>query len=383
MGDEVDVGPGAAGVSEAQNRKVAITSEADVTAESLSAVLGAEIGEIAMTRIGDGLVGMNLRVRLADADPSLPDSVVIKLPSPDPISRATGVQLRNYEREVRFYLDVASTVDVRTPRCHHGEWDPASGDFVLILEDLAPAEPGDQVAGCDVAHAEAAVVELARLHGPRWDDPALHDIEWLGRRTGPDDSLQLKMIWDLSLPGFLATYAGALDTESHELIQRFSDALVDWVEGRDGPLAVTHGDYRLDNLMFRGASPASDRAATAGAANAAAAIEVAAVDWQTPGHHPPVADLSYFCGAGLVPDDRRAHERHLLDRYAAELDRYGVDIDEQWLWEQYRRDAMGGVVMAVVASQIVGRSDRSEAMFTAMAVRHSRHALDLDTLSLI
>lgn len=373
MGDEVGDGRGAAQISEAQRSKVAITSEADVTAESLSAVLGAEIGEIAMTRIGDGLVGMNLRVRLADADPSLPDSVVIKLPSPDPISRATGVQLRNYEREVRFYLDVASTVDVRTPRCHHGEWDPASGDFVLILEDLAPAEPGDQVAGCDVAHAEAAVVELARLHGPRWDDPALHDVEWLGRRTGPDDSLQLKMIWDLSLPGFLATYAESLDPESCELIQRFSDALVDWVEGRDGPLAVTHGDYRLDNLMFRGA----------GSGIEVAGIEVAAVDWQTPGHHPPVADLSYFCGAGLVPDDRRAHERHLLDRYAAELDRYGVEVDEQWLWEQYRRDAMGGVVMAVVASQIVGRSDRSEAMFTAMAVRHARHALDLDTLSLI
>ncbi|MEY4606823.1 MAG: hypothetical protein RLY45_1583, partial [Actinomycetota bacterium] len=36
-----------------------------------------------------------------------------------------------------------------------------------------------------------------------------------------------------------------------------------------------------------------------------------------------------------------------------------------------------------VASQIVSGSDRSEAMFAAMAMRHTRHALDLRAESLI
>ena len=93
--------------------------------------------------------------------------------------------LRNYEREVKFYLEVASSVDVRVPQCHHGEWDPASGDFVLVLEDMTPAEQGDQVTGCDVPTAELAVRELARLHGPRWNDPTLDDLDWLTRRTRP------------------------------------------------------------------------------------------------------------------------------------------------------------------------------------------------------
>jgi hypothetical protein len=39
--------------------------------------------------------------------------------------------------------------------------------------------------------------------------------------------------------------------------------------------------------------------------------------------------------------------------------------------------------MAVIASQIVATSDRSEAMFTAMATRHLWQAADLDALSLI
>jgi 2-methylcitrate dehydratase PrpD len=39
--------------------------------------------------------------------------------------------------------------------------------------------------------------------------------------------------------------------------------------------------------------------------------------------------------------------------------------------------------MSVIASQIVGTSERSEAMFAAMATRHAQHALDLDSESLL
>ena len=38
--------------------------------------------------------------------------------------------------------------------------------------------------------------------------------------------------------------------------------------------------------------------------------------------------------------------------------------------------------MAVVASMIVGHTERGEAMFAAMATRHLTHALDLDARSL-
>jgi hypothetical protein len=41
------------------------------------------------------------------------------------------------------------------------------------------------------------------------------------------------------------------------------------------------------------------------------------------------------------------------------------------------------LIMAVVASQIVRESDRSEAMFAAMATRHLQHALDLDSYAAI
>lgn len=339
----------------------------DVTPSWMSSVLGADVAAIESEPIGDGLVGLNLRVRLLDADPVLPASVVLKLPSLDETSRATGIALRNYEREVKFYLHVADSVDMRVPHCHHGSWDHAGGDFVLVLEDMAPAEQGNQLTGCSVEHAAAAVDELAKLHGPRWNDPSLADIDWLGRRTA-DDVGNLQGLWQMFLPSFLTGYEHHLTGEMLELLVAFGPLLGPWMTDRDGPLTVTHGDYRLDNLLF---------------GTTADGPPVTAVDWQTPGHGAPLADLAYFCGAGLVPARRREHERGLVERYGEGLTAYGIDVDSDWLWEQYRRATFAGIVMAVIASQVVGVSDRSEALFSTMATRHLQHALDLDALSLI
>ena len=339
-----------------------------LTTAWLSDVLGEEVASMTVKRIGDGLVGMNLRLGLTYGDPdsSGPSTVVAKLPSPDPTSRATGIALRNYEREVLFYRDLAHTVDIRVARCHHAEWDPESGDFDLLLEDLAPAAQGNQITGCTVDQARTAVVELARLHGPRWGDPALYDIEWLSRRTD-EDIERLQVLWGMFVPGFLGAYGSSLSAEGVALIEQFGSRIGDWINAREGDWTVTHGDYRLDNLMF---------------ATAEGGYPVATVDWQSPGHGPASGDVSYFLGAGLVTPHRREVERGLVDAYGEALAGYGVEVTSDWLWEQYRRDAFAGVIMTVVASQIVGESDRSGAMFTAMATRHTQHALDLDALSL-
>ena len=331
-------------------------------------MLGGEVGSITHERIGDGLVGMNLRLTLHDADPALPKTVVVKLPSPDETSRATGIGLGNYQREMGFYLELEPTVDIRVPKCMYGEWHPETGDFVLVLEDMSPAAQGDQLTGCSVERATAAVIELAKLHGPRWGDPTLHDYEWLGDRTAPETVEAYQGLWAMLVPGFEATYRNHLDPDESDLLDRFLPAFGDWFAGRGGPLTVVHGDYRLDNLLFGDASGAPP---------------VTVVDWQTPALDVGVHDLSYFIGAGLVPEDRRASERMLVDRYHEALDAYGVKLDDAWLWEQYRRESFEGLLMATIASQLVGTSARSEALFTTMARRHLRQAIDHDAISLI
>ncbi len=211
------------------------------------------------------------------------------------------------------------------------------------------------------------MLELAKLHGPRWGDASLDGIEWLSRRS-PEDSQQLAMLWSMFLPGFMNVFGRYLSADAAALLERFGPKVAGWVDGREPPNTVTHGDYRLDNLMF--ATPEGG-------------APIAAVDWQTPGHGLGITDVSYFLGAGVLPEDVGGIERELVDQYGQALADYGVVVDADDLWTQYRRDAYAGIVMAVIASQIVGTSERSEAMFAAMATRHAQHALDLDSESLL
>ncbi|MHC4109153.1 MAG: phosphotransferase, partial [Planctomycetota bacterium] len=67
--------------------------------------------------------------------------------------------------------------------------------------------------------------------------------------------------------------------------------LVAWsAASAEGPHAITHGDYRVDNMLF---------------ATAEGGYPLAVVDWQTCGHGTPVADASYFLGASVLPELRR------------------------------------------------------------------------------
>ena len=78
---------------------------------------------------------------------------------------------------------------------------------------------------------------------------------------------------------------------------------------------------------------------------------------------------------GLQIDDRRAHERELFGEYFDALLGHGVEgIDSEGCWSEYRRLTFGGILMAIVASMLVERTDRGDEMFMAMLARHSQQA---------
>lgn len=319
-------------------------------------------------RIGEGMIGANYRVGLKSNSSEVPSSVVVKLPSPGDESRAAGIAHRTYEREAKFYMQLADTVDVRRPACHWVEFDDVTHDFVLVLEDLAPAEPGNQLTGCTVEQAALAVTELAALHGPRWGDPGLDAVDWLQRRNSRADAELLGAATQHLLAPFLATYAKYLSAEQHSLVTSFVPKVADWIDGRVGALTLCHGDYRLDNLLF--ATPAGGP-------------PVAVVDWQTPNQGQAAVDVSYFLSAAVAPDVRRSIEGDLVDDYLVALGRYGVDCEASDFRRQYAHASFAGLVMAIVASQVVTSTDRGEAMFAAMAVGSAQQALDLDAFDLL
>ena len=317
-------------------------------------------------QIGTGQVGANYRYHLRYDGGTGPATIVVKVASRDPESRAAGIATLTYEREVGFYTTLAGTVDVRRPRCHFAAVEPGTADVVIVLDDLAPARQGDQIAGCDLATTRAAVTEAARLHGPRWGDRSLDAVPWLSRRSGPRAD-ELVEAYPALWAGFADRYGDRLGDEARHVGLRLVDGLGPWLAGAgDLPATLTHGDFRLDNLMIDVGADGS--------------VTVTVVDWQTCGHGSGPADVAYFVGAGLLPAARRRHETELVEAYVEALAAYpGVDVDPARVWSGYRRHAFGGFLMAVAASMIVGRTDRGDDMFMAMANRHAVQAVELDS----
>ncbi|MEY2461517.1 MAG: hypothetical protein QOG30_3347 [Acidimicrobiaceae bacterium] len=343
------------------------TTPAAITPEWLSDALGASVASVEKEMVGTGQMGDSVRLTLTYDGAPGPTSVVAKLPALDPTSRATAAAVRSYWIEVSFYRELAPELPVRAPGCHVALHDELSDDFILLLEDLAPARQGDQLAGCSVDQAAIAVAELPKLHAPKWGDPALEALPWL-HRNSVDSVVMTTMLVTGLYDGFRTRYTERLDPDVFELCERFIPRLASYLTERPGPWTDAHGDYRLDNLLF---------------GTDAGGPPVAVVDWQTVAHGPGVADLSYFIGAGLLPDDRRAHEDDLVRAYHGALTAAGVELAWDDCWQQYRRHTFAGLMMAVAASMLVEQTERGDDMFMAMANRHGRHALDLDAEALI
>jgi hypothetical protein len=341
-----------------------------LTTDWLSDVLEHDVSDVRLEPVGTGQMCDSVRLRLTYRPTSVgPATVIAKLPAADETSRATAVNLRSYEIEVRFYQQLAPELLIRTPHILYSDIDTATASFVLLMEDLAPARPGDQLAGCSVAEATIAIDELVKLHAPRWGDPKLVGYDWLHRDPEANRMFLLGMLpvfWN----GFRDRYADRLGDDVHEAGNALFAHLERYLSvSDDGSWTVVHGDYRLDNLLFGGAT---------------GGVPIAVVDWQTCVHGPGLNDVAYFLGAGLMLRDRRAHERDLVRRYHEGLVAAGVgDYDFDRCWNDHRRGTWWGLIMAVGASMLVERTDRGDEMFMAMAHRHARHALDLDAPALL
>jgi hypothetical protein len=248
--------------------------------------------------------------------------------------------------------------------CHVAAFEPEGGWFTLVLEDAAPAVQGDQIAGCTVKEARLAVRELAKLHAPLFGNPELSVTPWLNQ---PNPLGQAVMAPLLGM--FLERYGDRVSPEHQDVCRRFVACLDDWVADRQPPLGLVHGDYRLDNMLF-GAEGARRR--------------FVVVDWQTVSWGPAMTDVSYFLGASLSLEDRRACEQTLVREYLEQLRAHGVrDLTWEQCWHGYRRQSFLGLLMTVGPAVIVERTPRGDDMFMTSVARYAQQVLDLDAFDLL
>ncbi|HWF53188.1 MAG TPA: phosphotransferase [Solirubrobacteraceae bacterium] len=342
----------------------AIRRLADLTPMWLAAALGtSEIADFTAERIGTGQLSESHRiaVRYAGHEPGGPGSVVLKVADDDERSRRTGVALGLYEREVRFYAEIAPLLSGPVPECHHASFDRQTGTFCLLLGDAAPAQPGNDIAGCSPAQAWAAVRALGRLHAPALAHAGVTQTNWLNRPS-PINAAMVRSL----LPGFLERYEQRITPEHQTVCERLAEAFDAYAAATDAlPKGLAHGDYRLDNLLF----DLDDES-----------HPVTVVDWQTVTVAPALTDLAYFLGCALRTEDRRRLAPELVRAYHDELD--GA-LDYQQCVDGLRVQSYFGVMMATISPMLVERTERGDDMFMTVLARHAQQALDLDALDLL
>lgn len=291
---------------------------------------------------GEGFAGDLARLAVVYADGSGPATMVAKIPTSIDDNRSGSEMLGVYEREIRMYQHILPTLGVPVPALYFADvdpnpdWDaqmdalaklerlpvwllrivswflqrflkPEPRASVLLLEDLAPAEIGDQVAGASVDRVGRVLEVAARYHAATWEDRAPHPGPWLVSGGIAPRFFQAS---------FLGTRRRFLRGEGRHVSPHMK-TLLDRLR-RDGmargirlhtelPQCLLHGDLRLDNMFFANGDVR------------------ALIDWQLARIGPAVIDVAYFVSGSLDPAVPESAVDALLSRYHAALVAAGVD----------------------------------------------------------
>jgi hypothetical protein len=311
--------------------------------------------------VGTGQVCDSYRFTCDWAEPGHPTTFIAKCPSADPVSRGAAAIFHLYDMETGWYRDVAGACSALCPKSYHADIAENEQEFVLLLEDMAPASQGDQLAGGSLDQVGTTLAEAAALHGFQ-PSGGFENLPWLHHGEGNSQFLESSL--SAGYPVFRERFSSLLSPDILDLGQQLVDRIGTYIARAPGHQAITHGDMRLDNILFH----ADGRIA-------------ALVDWQTCSLGNPANDVAYLIGTSFAdPAIRREHEESLVRAYLAL--RSGAPEFEQF-WTEYRRHAFSGFIMAINASLHVERTERGDRMFAAMAERPAQMAMDLDSLSLL
>jgi len=294
--------------------------------------------ETAIIGEGAGLMGQLARISIRYDRPqaAAPGSLIAKFPAATPENREVANLFRYYEREIRFYEDIADEVELRTPRRYYSAMDTGTGDFVLLLEDMAPARVGDQLGGCSAEEADLAIQQVAKFHATWWQNPRLDELEWMPLTHDPvhhsaEESYQ--KAWDT----FVAEFGKKLTADQLRIAEQLGTNVINLLMMMgEPPRTIIHGDYRLDNMFF-GTPEGGD--------------PLAVIDWQISSRGRGIFDVAYFISGNLRLEERRARGMEILRNYHRTLVENGV---RDYSWEQCLHDYRLCTLFVLVYTVISG-----------------------------
>jgi len=288
------------------------------------------------------------------ADPSWPKTLVFKFTPPNMKTRIIGALLNMYESEVNWYEnDMPTKSKLPAPKTFYQAYG-GYGRYVLVMEDLAPAKPLDQMVGTSFEDAALAVTSMASLHA-RYRNrvyqaeetgdwlKAKDDADWMPLATQsfkdaykaftPERYKQLGLSKD-EVPEFVAIadfLMATWDKFSMEYMNNFK---------RKNPHAhlsttLIHGDLRGENVY-----PSAGKDG---------GLKI--IDYQIVQENFGEQDISYFLGTSVTEDKRKEFEIKILPMYVEAMHKAGArDLTWDEVLLNYQK-GLATIVLYYVVSQ--------------------------------
>jgi hypothetical protein len=305
----------------------------DIDPATLSRVMGTTVRSV---RVLSRDAGTSSRGRLVLTGKEVPDSVFVKVAAQAAATRLMGELGRLGHTEVSFYRELAPQV-IGVPYCHGAAFDPWTGRYLLVLEDL-PAEScefPDTLHPLSADHASLIVELLAELHATFWGRlprDGRGPMGWLYTPSGDVTSLLTGSLMHSSIKRLAERTT--IPVENGKFIAdnyRAVAALID-----TPPHTVMHGDAHPGNMYFHGG-------------------KAGLLDWQAVRRGHPSRELAYALITSLTPEDRQASQRELLDDYRrALLAAGGPELERDDLWLRFRQAALYAYVAPLITTGMGG-----------------------------
>lgn len=325
---------------------------------------GVRVRGVRLRSIGAGNVSdtRHIAIEYDERPDGAPDAVVAKFKPSAPEAHEHGLGSGAYHREIGAYRAITERAACRIPRLYHVAGDETN--INLIIEDLTSTTPGNQVVGCGVEEARAVLTELAHLHATFFPaDP----------ETAPSWPIRLASVAEYWSQATRTGAAAALDRYRHRLAPADLDAVAgvaevvhDWHLLPQARLSLTHGDPRVDNVLFERVD-GSTRAVL--------------IDWQVVGLRNPMYDVGYFLSGSISIGDRRAHEQALLEHYRHEFETVHPGYSLADALADYRTQVLSGLVITTAAIAVLPDNDTVNTLILALLERNCAAVRDWDALA--
>jgi Ecdysteroid kinase-like family len=288
----------------------------------------AKVLDVDVCAIGQGVGFLSGRARVAlrydQAEDGAPATVVVKLPACIKEGMEFAEAMHAYEREIRFYREVAPRTSIRVPRMFATIMEPADHVYILVMEDLKDLTAGDQVCGMTRAQVMNAVRTIAPLHALWWNGDQRKELTWV-----PSVEQQLKMFGltpqavRKAWPMFLETFGDCLPPGGRALGERIIRHLEGILETFvRGTRTLVHFDYRADNLFIDDQSKVAP---------------IVVVDWQLTMWGLGAYDVSRLSGGSILPAERGGHHEEIVNCWHQGLTAGGVTgYTHETAWHDYR-----------------------------------------------